>query len=335
MPFGFVNSYRQNRFLQPQPDDQEEDDTGLSLISQRESPFLEGLIQHLKSIPRREDYEPSFGRKLLSGLMGSMASVASRDVGTGLGVARHFTDQKYNEAMESYLQKQKQLEAGAKYEGLGLTRDISLADKIARDRDRKLRRDEMHQTNQWMEENRQRDDERARERLNEQVTADKKRQEDRDAEEAGRESRFERHERGVQRRFEETQGNVKQSDEKYAGRKALDNLVRRRPKYSVFVDEHGDIKPIEEINDLIKKKPQLKVLYQNLLDQLDFEKKRAMGKKPSAVQGVGGKLKEEDNSLLGQIKRRIWGADDEEREQYPDDEDIELAPDNREYGRPR
>lgn len=112
----------------PEPEEEQ------SPIPEPEEP---GAISRLREIlsgqPSRDDYAPSFGRKLLAGLAGATHSLS--DPRTGMGTADHILNANYRKAMDDYENRVKGAMDEVKAEELGWNRHMD-AERVGLDRER-------------------------------------------------------------------------------------------------------------------------------------------------------------------------------------------------------
>lgn len=238
-----LNMFQRKRLLSPDEEESSNEDTSFQdLVPQRETPFLSGLREHLGSMPQREDYKPSFGRKLLSGLLGSLGSLATRNAGYGVNLADQFANVKYNTALSDFATKEKVLREGAGLENQQLNRDINYAGKLGTFRHQRNTEDETKRYHDTQIENQLRDDARAEdEGANRQNNADR-------AYEASRERLRLQGERNSILRSKINKP-PKPPSQLETNRQATSALLRDYPEYGGFLNQSGQPKPPKSTGD--------------------------------------------------------------------------------------
>lgn len=82
-----------------------------------DGPALSSYREHIQSMPEYQDYQPSIGRRLISGLVG--AGLGARSPQQGIKFAEDFNQQPYHEAASEWNMRTAPLREGAQLEELG------------------------------------------------------------------------------------------------------------------------------------------------------------------------------------------------------------------------
>lgn len=108
--------------IAPPPVAVEEPEPEYRMISpegvQFDRPAFEGYQQHLASMPDRESLRPSFGRKLLAGLVGAADTFATGSPGRGVETAERLRDARYDTALGDWARQGAALKEGSEAEAL-------------------------------------------------------------------------------------------------------------------------------------------------------------------------------------------------------------------------
>lgn len=112
-----------SRLLQP------EEEPSSELTSDDESfAATKAYIEHMRSMPRREDYQPSFMRKLMATVGGSLSGKG----GQAMAVARDIVDRPYNTKLNDWANEGSGLEDAAKAESTMGTFGLKQQDSLMR-----------------------------------------------------------------------------------------------------------------------------------------------------------------------------------------------------------
>lgn len=82
-----------------------------------DGPALSSYRQHIQSMPEYEDYKPSFGRKLVAGLVG--AGLGAKSPAAGINFANDITQRPYHEAVQQWESRIRPMQEAAGLEELG------------------------------------------------------------------------------------------------------------------------------------------------------------------------------------------------------------------------
>lgn len=90
-----------------------------------ENPYQKRLLSHLESMPTREQYKPSLGRKIGAALTAAAGAAGSGDVGRGVALGREITDSPYNHARDEWQLGAQSLNTAANLEGARINSGLS------------------------------------------------------------------------------------------------------------------------------------------------------------------------------------------------------------------